>query len=243
MRRSLEEPNSLRATAPIIASSSFLTGLRRPRCRPHRSSASVADRSMSSRSAARPSGGKCGAIRASARRRGKAIGRRRSWPRDRRGWFYCQCEASSAWRATTSPVAQELQIGGSGQFCHCQAGHDSASVRASQTAPLQGVPTLPKSRICPTVHAPKDYVPWPSLARSSARALGALACAVMLAVAAPAPGHACCGAATTTRWSPASTASTSTRATRLRRGGDRRQHADTCRRSRSATTSSPISPT
>src|ERR1700722_8712539 len=74
MRRSLEEPNSLRATAPIIATSSFQTvgapriPIAHDRVRKPASAFHHHARQFLAVSA-RPSGGKCRAILASARRR------------------------------------------------------------------------------------------------------------------------------------------------------------------------------
>src|SRR5271163_2328820 len=73
MRRSLEEPKSLRATAPIIATSSFQIGSAPRISNAHglvgKPASTFRDHARKFLAvSARPSGGKCRAIRASTRR-------------------------------------------------------------------------------------------------------------------------------------------------------------------------------
>ncbi len=81
-------------------------------------------------------------------------GRQGSSPRHRRGWFYCQCEAvlyAPALKRACRHARRNFKSAAPVfyVFLH-HSGYDSASVRASQIAPLQGVSTLPKG------HVPKD---------------------------------------------------------------------------------------
>src|SRR6478736_9319917 len=94
MRRSLAEPNSLRATPPIIASS-FQMGAAPQASVPAQFPAVSAN----------PTAGKCGAIGACAGRHG-APGYR---PRHRRGSFSCQCKAALHALVKTAPRIRHCQ--------------------------------------------------------------------------------------------------------------------------------------
>src|ERR1700728_3351300 len=228
MRRSLEEPNRLRATAPIIATSSFQTRRAPLTANTHHRvgyrfrlfAVMHCSSSPSARIQAAENAGLFGLLQGGFC---NVIGA----PKDR-------CREIGGGGFIVNVRLFFTPSLGAGPILPLPSGYDSASVRAAKTPLLQGALPL----------YPKDRIPWPLFARPSSARLACwfvpYPCPHRLASGAALLGRASLGRRTKTRWSPASTASISARATSP---SPRRRSAATCRPSppnRSATTWSTI---